>query len=115
MPTYHDPVVRALVANTLNSDGNVAIIPSVVPQPNLRSNEPGLLGLLSSEGVGRRREVGKVLLGKSDELVVVDGSGSGEHHLVGVEVGSSVGKQIILRYGLDVLGGSKDIVTEGLS
>jgi hypothetical protein len=93
----------------------VAVVPGVVTNSNLRTDEGSLVLGLGSEGVVGRGELGQVLLGKLDELVVVDRSGSGEDHLVGVQVLGSVLKEVLSGDGLDVLVGSEDVVSEGLA
>jgi len=113
--THHGPVIGAGSGNSLNGDGDVTVLPSIVSNSNFRSNELGFGSLDSSHGVGSGRESGEVLLGELDELSVVDGSSSGEDHLVGVKVLLSVLEEILLGDGLDVGGGTEDVVTQGLS
>ena len=76
-----------------------------------------LLGLdgLGSRGQGLVREATEVLLGKSDELVVRNTTGTDEDHAVSGVVGLDVVDQVVPGDSLDVLLGTEDGTTKGLA
>jgi hypothetical protein len=111
----HGPVVGVLVRDALDGDRDVAVLPGVVTDADLGADERRLLPGLAAERLARGRELGKVLLGELDELVVVDRAGAGKDHLVGVQVLCPVLEEVVPVDGLDVLVGAEDVVTEGLA
>jgi len=111
----HGPVVGVLVRDALDGDRDVAVLPGVVTDADLGADERRLLPGLAAERLAGGRELGKVLLGELDELVVVDRAGAGKDHLVGVQVLGPVLEEVVPVNGLDVLVGAEDVVTEGLA
>jgi hypothetical protein len=113
-------VVGVAPAHTLNSNGNVGGAHGIVTKTDLGSNKVGLLLLLSSDRLGRvvlglRGKVGKVLLGKVDELLVGNATSANEDHAVSSVVGLDVVLEISALDALDVLLGSENGAAEGLA
>ena len=113
-------IVGVAPANTLNGNGDVGAAHGVVTEPDLRTDELGLLLLLLSDDLvgvilGLSRQVGEVLLGKLDELLVRDTTCTNENHAVSGVVGLDVGLEVRALDALDVLLGSKDGASEGLA
>ncbi|KAH8623407.1 hypothetical protein IG631_21886 [Alternaria alternata] len=113
-------VVGVAPANTLNGNGDVGSAHGVVTEADLGTNEVGLRLLLGSGGLGRvvlglRGEVGEVLLGEVDELLVGNTTSANEDHAVGSVVGLDVVLEIGALDALDVLLGSEDGAAEGLA
>ena len=112
-------VVLVVPAHTLDGDGDVGRALGVVPDPDLRSDELGLLlllgDLLAGVAGGLGGERGKVLLGEVDELLVGNATGTNEHHAVGGVVGLDVVLQVGALDALDVLLGAEDGASERLS
>lgn len=93
---------------------------SVITESDFGANELGGALLLSLEGLGSRgqrlvREATEVLLGKSDELLVGDTTSADEDHAVSGVVGLNVVDQAVPGDGLDVLLGTEDGTTKGLT
>lgn len=109
-------VVVVAPADTLNSDGNVGGGDGVVADADVRANKVGLgLGLDIGAGLGGLAgQVGEVLVGKLDELLVGDTTSSGEDHAVG----SVVLLDVVDKFGAgnvaDVLTGAQDGTAERL-
>lgn len=113
-------VVIVLPADTLNGKGNVSRGEGVVTESDFGANELGSALLLSLDGLGSRGqglvgETTKVLLGKSDKLVVGDTTSANEDHAVSSVVGLDVIDQVVPGDGLDVLLGTEDGATKGLA
>lgn len=113
-------VVGVTPANTLHGNGDVGSSHGVVTESDLGADEVGLRLLLSGNGLvrvvlGLGGQVGEVLLGEVDQLLVGNATSANEDHAVS----SVVGLDIVLEVGaldaLDVLLGSKDGAAEGLS
>lgn len=111
-------VVLVVPAHTLDGNGDVGRALGVIPDPDLRSNELGLLLLLGdllARVVGcLGGERGKVLLGKVNELLVGDATSTNEHHAVSSVVGLDVVLQVGALDALDVLLGAENSASEGL-
>ena len=83
----------------------MGVIRVVVPEPDFRADKArGGVGLL----VIHRGEVAKGLLGKLDQLVVVDATGRGQDHPGASVVLLDEGLEVLLLDGLDVLDGAED-------
>lgn len=113
-------VVIVLPADTLDGDGDVSSRHGVVPNPDLRTNEVGLLFLSLCRGLGRvvrgfRGKVRKVLLGEVDKLLVGNTASSHENHAVGSVISLDVVLQVGTLKALDVLLGAEDCPSERLA
>lgn len=113
-------VVIVLPAQTLDGKGNVGRGKSVITESDFGADELGSPLLLKRESLGGRGrglagEATEVLLGQSDELLVGDTTSTNQDHAVRGVVGLDVVGQVVTGDGLDVLPGTKDGTTEGLS
>ena len=113
-------VVGVAPADTLNGNGDVGAAHGVVTEPDLRADELGLLLLLLGDNLvgvvlGLSGQVGEVLLGELNKLLVGDATGTNENHAVGGVVGLDVVLEVGLLDGLDVLLGSEDGASERLA
>ena len=113
-------VVIVLPADTLDGESDVSGGDGVVTETDLGANEPGGALLLGSEGEGSGSrglagEGTEVLLGKADELLVGDTTGTDQDHAVSSVVGLDVVGQVVTGDGLDVLLGAEDGAAKGLA
>lgn len=103
-------------ADTLNGDSNVGGGDGIVADTDIRADEVGLLlGEDRSAGHGGgSRELGEVLVGHLDELLVGDATGANENHAVGGVVVLDVVHELGTGDVTDVLTGAEDGAAEGL-
>lgn len=103
-------------ADTLNGDSNVGGGDGIVANTDIRADEVGLL--LGEDGSaanrGGSRELGEVLVGHLDELLVGDATGANENHAVGGVVVLDVVHELGTGDVTDVLTGAEDGAAEGL-
>lgn len=112
-------VVGVLPADTLNCDGDVSGRQGVVSDTDFRANEVGssLLGgdsasLNTSSGSGG--QVGEVLLGQFNQLLVRDTTSTDKDHAVSGVVGLDVLLEVHALEVLNVLTGTENGAAEGL-
>jgi hypothetical protein len=113
-------VVVVLPADTLDSDGNVGSRHCVVADSDLGADEVRLLLLLHGRGLGGpvrgfRGDVGEVLLGELDKLLVGNATGTHENHAVGGVVGLDVVLEVGALDALNVLLGAQDGAAKSLA
>lgn len=103
-------------ADTLNGDSNVGGGDGVVADTDIGTDEVGLL--LGEDGSaalgGGSRELGEVLVGHLDELLVGNATGANENHAVGGVVVLDVVHELGTGDVTDVLTGAEDGAAEGL-
>ena len=109
-------VVIVVPADTLDSNGDVGGGNSVVAYPDIRANELGLpLGEQVGVGFGGvGGELGEVLVGHLDELLVGNATSTNQDHAVGSVVVLDVVGQLGPGDVADVLLGAQDSAAEGL-
>ena len=113
-------VVGVAPADTLDGNGNVGATHGVVTEPDLGADELGLQLLLLGDDLvgvvlGLGGQVGKVLLGKLDELLVGNAASTDEDHAVGGVVGLDVVLEVGALDALNVLLGSENGASERLA
>lgn len=103
-------------ADTLNGDSNVGSGDGVVANTDIGTDEVGpLLGEDGSAALGGgSRELGEVLVGHLDELLVGNATGANENHAVGGVVVLDVIHELGTGDVTDVLTGAEDGAAEGL-
>lgn len=103
-------------ADTLNGDSNVGGGDGVVADTDIGTDEVGpLLGEDGSAALGGgSRELGEVLVGHLDELLVGNATGANENHAVGGVVVLDVVHELGTGDVTDVLTGAEDGAAEGL-
>lgn len=103
-------------ADTLNGNSNVGGGDGIVADADIRADEVGLL--LGEDGSaalgGGSGELGEVLVGHLDELLVGDATGANENHAVGGVVVLDVVHELGAGDVTDVLTGAEDGTAEGL-
>lgn len=109
-------VVRILPADTLDGDGDVCGGDSIIAEADLGTDElgSGSTGRTDGERVLGRLDLGEVLLGQFDELLVGDTASTNKDHTVGAIVGGNVVLKVLLLDGKDVLLRAEDGAAEGL-
>lgn len=109
-------VVGVAPAHTLDGEGDVGRGHGVVADADLGADKVGrLLGQEVCAVVGALGgQVGKVLVGHLDQLVVGHAAGADEHHAVGRVVVLDVVGELGARQVADVLAGAEDGAAQGL-
>ena len=109
-------VVVVVPADALYSNGYVGGRESVVPDPDVGADKVGLLlGQQVGTGLRRRRgQVGKVLVGHLDELLVGHTAGANEHHAVGRVIALDIVHKLGPGDVADVLAGAENSAAQGL-
>ena len=110
-------VVGVAPADTLDSNGDVGGRDGVVADPDVGADEVGLL-LGQEVGASLRglgRQLGKVLVGHLNKLLVGDAAGTDENHAVGRVVVLDVVGELGAGDVADVLAGAEDGAAQGLA
>lgn len=109
-------VVRVVPADTLDSDGDVGSRDGVVADSDIGTDEVGLLlGQEVGTSLGARgRELLEVLVGKLNQLVVGNTTGTDQNHAVRSVVVLDVAGELSPRNIPDVLAGAEDCAAKGL-
>ena len=109
-------VVGVVPADTLNGNRNIGRRDGVVADPDVRANEVGLLlGQEIGAGFGGLgRELGEVLVGHLDELLVGDTASTDENHAVSRIVVLDVVHELGPGDVADVVPGTQDGAAQGL-
>lgn len=109
-------VIVVVPADTLDRDGDVGGGDGVIAYPDIRADKLGLsLGQEVGVGLGGASgQLGEVLVGHLDELLVGDATGTDEDHAVGAVVVLDVVDELSAGDVADVLLGSQDGAAEGL-
>lgn len=109
-------VVIIVPANTLDRNGNVCGVESVIAYPDIRTNELGLLlGQKVGVSLGRgSRQLREVLVGHLNELIVGNATSTNKDHAVGGIVVLDVVGELSSGDVADVLLGAEDGAAEGL-